>query len=386
MLKVLKKILQSIALVPSVLALCFFVLAVLIISIDINYDEIALLKRLVFNDKEDVQFVLAFLIGGIFTLTIFSYTMVMNVLNRNINNYSPRLIPMILSEKHHQIILGFTSGTIIYAMTLSIALNAKNSPEFPGIAAPLGVFFGIISVLLFIYFIHSVSRSIHINYIVKEAYVESYNTIKDLKKYESKLQKTDEKFNSSVDLVSVEVGYLKMPDLSQVERILDKHQVSISLHKHPGAFIRKNEQLISLSKSVSPEVQQSIYKLFPIDHTVSMDAIETGFKHLVEIGVKAMSPAINDPGTAITIIDYITQLFIDRSQLKTFNFFKTENNNNFHFKIVEIELLRDYCYLELYRYIKEDPIVRAHLLNSLEIVNALEGLTRLQIHMLDAKL
>ncbi|MFI8378324.1 DUF2254 domain-containing protein [Leeuwenhoekiella sp. NPDC079379] len=386
MLKVLKKILQSIALVPSVLALCFFVLAVLIISVDINYDEIYFLKNISFDDKEDVQFVLAFIIGGIFTLTIFSYTMVMNVLNRNINNYSPRLIPMILSEKHHQIILGFTSGTLIYAMTLSIALNAKNSTYFPGIAAPLGVFFGIICVLLFIYFIHSVSRSIHINYIVKEAYIESRNNIQKFIQHKSNLHHTDEIFNSTLDLVSVEVGYLKMPDLEQVERILDKHQVSISLLKYPGAFVRKNEQLISISKPVSPEVQKSIYNLFPIDHTVPMEAIETGFKHLVEIGVKAMSPAINDPGTAITIIDYITQLFIDRSELKTFNLFKTENNNNFRFKIVDLETLRDYCYLELYRYIKEDPIVCAHLIQSLEIVNTINGITKLQIPMLQAKL
>ncbi len=85
----------------------------------------------------------------------------MNVLNRNINNYSPRLIPMLLNQKHHQIILGFTSGTIIYAMTLAVAINSPNVKYFPGIAASIGVLFGILSVLLFIYFIHSVSQSIH---------------------------------------------------------------------------------------------------------------------------------------------------------------------------------------------------------------------------------
>ena len=33
------------------------------------------------------------------------------------------------------------------------------------------------------------------------------------------------------------------------------------------------------------------------------------FKQITEIAVKAMSPGINDPGTAINAIDYLTELF-----------------------------------------------------------------------------
>ena len=47
-----------------------------------------------------------------------------------------------------------------------------------------------------------------------------------------------------------------------------------------------------------------------------------GFKQLTEIAIKAMSPGINDPGTAITCIDYLSELFALRLKKKDFSFIK----------------------------------------------------------------
>jgi len=377
MLKFLKKILKSIALVPSLLALCFLLIAILLSEVTVDYDAVVFINQLTFDKKEDVQYVLAFLIGGIFTLTIFSYTMVMNVLNRNINNYSPRLIPMILSEKHHQVILGFTSGTIIYSMFLSITLNATKTDYFPSIAAPLGILFGMICILLFIYFIHSVSRSIHINYIIKEAFQESLTNIKSFNEFENKLFERNNNLKHLFELKSVDVGYLKMPSLKQVESFIRKNKCSIILHKIPGEFIRKDELILSVSKKFDNKAITTILDLFPVDHNVPMDAIETGFKHLVEVGVKAMSPAINDPGTALTTIDYLTQLFIERHTMKPFNCLEIGQDNHFFFNVLPFEILRDRCYVTLYNYLKSDSLVVSHLEDSLKIVNGLKAVTPL---------
>ncbi len=183
MLAYLKRLYKSIALLPSIIALCFVVLAILLNLIEIDYAEYSLTDALAVSDKKDSQYIFSFIIGGIFTLTIFSYTMVMNVLNRNINNYSPRLIPLILSERHHQLILGFTSGTILYSMVMSLSLTNDNGAYFPTMAPGLGILFAMACVLLFIYFIHSVSQSIHINYIIDEVYKKAQ---RDLRKFKSK--------------------------------------------------------------------------------------------------------------------------------------------------------------------------------------------------------
>ncbi|MGB3775130.1 MAG: DUF2254 family protein [Leeuwenhoekiella sp.] len=367
-MKYLKRILHSIALVPSVLALSFLILAVVLLASEIDFEKVPFLNKICFTTKEDVQSVLAFLIGGIFTLTVFSYTMVMNVLNRNINNYSPRLIPMILGEKHHQLILGFTSGTIIYSMTLAMAINAEDLVYFPGIGAPLGIFFGIFCIILFIYFIHSVSRSIHINYIVKEAYIESLGILKKFQKREKILTYVDDfNTNDAKVIKSNQAGYLKMPSLKQVAHSCSKKDISLKLLKYPGTFVLKGEALLMVSggKNIN---NNDLLKLFPIDHNVPMDAPETGFKHLVEIAVKAMSPAINDPGTAITALDYLTQLFLERSQLKKFNAYTLGKKRFFYFSIVPFDTLLEWSFKEMQCYLKDDPVLSVYLERSRTII------------------
>lgn len=361
-LKYIKRILHSIALVPSVLALCFLLFAIVLLAIEIDYNDVPVLRKISFTDKADVQFVLAFLIGGIFTLTIFSYTMVMNVLNRNINNYSPRLIPMLLNQKHHQVILGFTSGTIIYSMTLAVAINSPNITYFPGIAAPIGVLFGIVCVLLFIYFIHSVSQSIHINYIIKESFKRSMTNIEHLaeKKRYLKVEKIQEN-NFQTEIRSKSCGYLKMPDISAVGKFIKKNNVSIKLLKHPGEFVNKKEVFILIEGNIKESAKSDIHQLFELDYNVPMNVTETGFKHLVEIAVKAMSPAINDPGTALTSLDYLSQLFIERAQISDFNCLKSLKSVGFYFQIVPYKELHYYVFEELDHYLKDDPILMEYL-------------------------
>ncbi|ARN77728.1 hypothetical protein BST97_06800 [Nonlabens spongiae] len=358
MLVYLKRLYKSIALLPSIIALCFVVLAILMNLIEIDYAEYSLTDALAVSDKKDSQYIFSFIIGGIFTLTIFSYTMVMNVLNRNINNYSPRLIPLILSERHHQLILGFTSGTILYSMVMSLSLTNDNGGYFPTVASGLGIIFAMACVLLFIYFIHSVSQSIHINYIIDEVY-EKAN--KDLEKFKSK-----EEFFSNYEgedlyheiVNSGSCGYLHDFNVSELYKDAKKMDVSIQIVKFKGAFILENEVFLKSSRELSEEEIEKIKDHFVIDHTVCSDVFETNVKHLVEVGVKACSPAINDPGTALNAVDFLQQLMINRFKFEDYNVYSEGIENQIIvFNTIERKNLFETVYHEMYYYMKDDPVL-----------------------------
>ncbi len=358
MLALIKRLYKSIALLPSIIALCFVVLAVLMNLFKIDYAEYSITDALAVNDKQDSQYIFSFIIGGIFTLTIFSYTMVMNVLNRNINNYSPRLIPLILSERHHQLILGFTSGTILYSMVMSLSLTNDNGSYFPTMAPGLGILFAMACVLLFIYFIHSVSQSIHINYIIDEVYEKAQ---KDLKKFKSK-----EKFFFKYEKQDLEYeiknsgncGYLHDYDVNQLFKDAKKLDVSIQVVKFKGAFVLEHEVYLKSSRKLNKEELKKITNHFVIDHTVCSDVFETNVKHLVEVGVKACSPAINDPGTALNALDFLQQLMISRFKFEDYNCYGEDSGER---KIVFNSIARkdlfETVYHEMYRYMKDDPVL-----------------------------
>ena len=53
-----------------------------------------------------------------------------------------------------------------------------------------------------------------------------------------------------------------------------------------------------------------------------------GFRQISEIGVKAMSPGINDPGTALNTIDYLTSLFLNLMQKADFEYITDNEKEN----------------------------------------------------------
>lgn len=157
-LPMFRRIRNSISFLTMCIALSFGVLALSLFFFRPNI--LNDYPQLVITDKESIKFILSFTIGGIFTLTIFTFTMVMNLLDRSISNYSPRLIPLILREKQHQIILGVTSGTLLYALIMAIFISSSQTDNFPPIAATLAIIMSMVNIILFIYFIHSVSQTI----------------------------------------------------------------------------------------------------------------------------------------------------------------------------------------------------------------------------------
>ncbi|MGB3592307.1 MAG: DUF2254 family protein [Nonlabens sp.] len=358
MLKFLKRLYKSIALLPVVIALSFILLAIALSWIPVDYESYAVTRFLVVKDATDAQNIFSFLIGGIFTLTIFSYTMVMNVLNRNINNYSPRLIPLILAERHHQLILGFTSGTIIFAMVMSLNLNNVKDDYFPDIAAGLGIIFAIFCVLLFIYFIHSVSQSIHINYILKEVYVKA---LEDLKKDQFPSKCFSNNDHPALDHAITNpgsCGYLHHFDYQALSKDLNAIGCDIYICRPVGSFIQEDELIFQSSKELSDDQVDKIFSHFVIDHTVCSNVFEVSIKHLVEVAVKGCSPAINDPGTSLGALDYITQLLQKRFNQNLHNCYQLDKNNHIYFDRITNEELYTYTYKELYHYLKNDPILR----------------------------
>ena len=52
------------------------------------------------------QAILTTLIGALISLMVFSFSMVMVLLNNAASNYSPRILPSLIANKFHQIVLG----------------------------------------------------------------------------------------------------------------------------------------------------------------------------------------------------------------------------------------------------------------------------------------
>jgi len=102
---------------------------------------------------------------------------------------------------------------------------------------------------------------------------------------------------------------LRQVDLPQLVRLAQQVNATFRLPLKPGDLVRENAVILEVWNPVTPPEQGPILKCFElgIDRTMNQDPM-FGFRLLNDIALRAMSPAINDPATAVQTLDSIENL------------------------------------------------------------------------------
>lgn len=108
------------------------------------------------------------------------------------------------------------------------------------------------------------------------------------------------------------IGYLQRVDLGSLQRIAASRKLRITLAVLPGAMVAPSRPLAWVAPDSSdsgPLSPKDIEKAFIIGPLRQFDDDPRfGLVVLAEIGCRALSPAINDPGTAIAVLGALHRL------------------------------------------------------------------------------
>ena len=163
-----------------------------------------------------------------------------------------------------------------------------------------------------------------------------------------------------------------------IKNILDfceKNSTRIYIKIPKGLFIRSNDILfLSEAKLDDDQLNKLNSNINFSKSELVTDNYSLAFKQITEIAVKAMSPGINDPGTAINAIDYLTELFALRMKKRDADIFVNEKKKaQFKTNIIKFNVLLFNVMASLVTYSKKDPIIVQKLLWMLEYLSNQEA-------------
>ena len=319
-----QRIVSSIAFYPALITLGLVLLCIVSIWLEMTYLQAYKedIKLGLVNNAENARLILGTLVGGIVSLMVFSFSMVMVVLNSASSTLSPRVIPSLISSRNHQFILGIYLGTIIDSLLLILTIQEGDDINIPSLGIFLALGLGIVSLCLFITFIRGISQSIQVDYILNSLFKK---TLKELQVQQGKFGQFSERQQWPDDhgwpvTRSTRAGYFKAFNSEAAKALLQKHDLRMTIEVHNGFFVMPGHPLFRLSRQVDEEVTETLLDAF--DFYVEEYANQHyffGFKQISEIASKALSPGINDPGTAIKAIDMLGVLFAERLKLPDFD-------------------------------------------------------------------
>ncbi len=358
---------SKIAFYPTLLACSGFLVALLMIYLEqhgISRKIMDVFPILMVEDGDTALTVLSACLGGLISLMVFSFSMVMLLLSQASNNYSPRLLPGLISDKRHQIILGVYMATILYNIfTLFSIEPSEKKYTLPGFSVLLGIAFTILCLAAFIYFIHNISQSIQINNILDNIF---HGAEKRLQKLIESEEKSNNDFPNTKDWYEYKAGrsgYFQNISTVNILNICEEEKTKIYITVPKGLFVLKNGIFIKSEKKLDEKIVDSIISNISFARgELIEDNYTLAFKQITEIAVKAMSPGINDPGTAINAIDYLTELFALRMQKTDNGVVAQDEKATLKVAVVTFKELMYNVMASLRTYCKHDPIMVEKLL------------------------
>lgn len=355
---------SQIAFYPTILTIGGFLFALLMKVIEntgVSQKMIEIMPQVAIKSGDTARTIMSVCIGGLISMMVFSFSMVMMILNQASNNYSPRLLPGLISNKVHQIILGLYMGTIMYNIfTLFSVEPGDEEYSLPGLSILIGIGLTIFCLALFIYFIDNVSKSIQINNILDRIFNTALKRLEFITKKEkdSTIPGSFPDTTGWYGYTAKSTGYFQNILENNTMELAAKNETRIYITRPKGFFIPKNLPLILSEKELD---EKAVGDFLSNINFARGEIIENNyvlaFKQITEVAVKAMSPGINDPGTAVNAIDYLTELFALRMKKLDRNLHGKDGTTYLKVADVSFSELMYYTMASLRTYCCGDPVV-----------------------------
>lgn len=291
----------------------------LVILVDYKYTSIhQYIPKFLMTNKSLARTILSSLVSAIITITTFTFSTTMVVLTMYSSQFSPRVVQNFLSEKMTLKVLGIFMGGFFYFMTsLLFIKGVENSDTF--ISATVGVIYAVVCLIYFALFIFKVSASIQANNLIEELYKEAGDSIKRAvdSHHEFAFKCNDSSIigknkKNFFSIASNKNGYIQSIDYMAIMKSVNYSNTSIKLEIRNGDFIVLGQPLLDIytDSEISSEDIRDIsnkindYILVDNSRNISYDYMYA-IEKIVDISLRAISPGINDPNTAIQCINIL---------------------------------------------------------------------------------
>jgi uncharacterized membrane protein len=269
-------------------------------------------------DPQVAQVILAGIAASIMTVVSIVFAILLMTLTLASMQFSPRIIVSFSRDRVTQWTLGIFLGTFSYCMAALPAARSLPHPFAP-VATVLGAMvLALACVGLLLFFIHHISQAISVSHIVDRIAEETEAMIDELMPGRRRLIRLKDAEpltpNPSEHAVCNEVsGYIRFIDTRRLVAVAKHHHISIRVLRRVGHFVPAGIPLMMVSKGnrLPPEGTAELLAAFDFGPTRTLQQdVEFGVLQIVDIALKAISPAVNDPTTAINCVDQLSRILI----------------------------------------------------------------------------
>lgn len=326
--------------------------------------------------------------------TVFSITIV--ALQLASSQFTPRVLRQFTGDRINQSVLAVFIGTFTYCLLVlrTVQDSTEQTQAFvPVISVTVAIVLALACIAFLIAFIHHMAQQMQVSYILTRASSDALGLVhsyfrEDIPK-RSELADRDYAQGEGQDVLSDSSGYLQHYDNEYLLQTAHENNLTIRMLVPMGAYLNTRQPIARIWTSNGQHVDldkagKAVRGAFVTgsERTLTSD-LPLGVRQIVDIGLKAMSPGINDPTTATQALDRISEVLARAGQLAPpERILYVDDRPAVFLPVIGFSELTNIAFTQIRHYAKADLIVMLHLVRTIERVASLvdeihhEGLLR----------
>ncbi len=312
---------QNLGVIPGFVMLLFAGLGVGLVEVDRHIDLDGV--QWVFNGNGSAaRTVLSVIAGSLITVAGLTFSITMVVLQLASSQFSPRILRTFFGDRVTQVTIGAFVGTFVYSILVLRAVGSAAEAGFvPRLSVTVASLLGIGSAVLLIVFLHHVSQLIQVSYVTATIAHDTLKRIDCL--YPERGGEPVSDADGTAPLGSWRAeragrvlperpGYVQRVALADLPDKLEPSVQRVAILVCPGDFVSIDTAIAEIwPQQAAESSRRAILRAVSIASERDLDQdVDFGLRQLTDIALKAMSPGINDPTTAVTCIGYLRAILV----------------------------------------------------------------------------
>lgn len=338
------------------------------------------------TDMETGEMILSIVANSFITITTLTFSITMIVLTMYTSQYSPRVVRNFLTQKNTLQSFGVFVSGFLYVMLVFLFMNGYAS-DGRILSATIGIVYILIGIVFFFRFVNGVASFIQVSNLIErlkdtaQKEVESYKRRISGRNVISKDYRDRDKEGRAIR--AGKDGFVRELDYDYLKKVADDNALEIYFNKVTGQFVTETTVVgwyYESDGSVRDEQKEKIADKIRKGMRIGIQRSEIQdfdftIQKIVELAVRALSPGINDPNTAIHCIRNTSVLLRELSDLPKgyIVFSESKHSKNGVYGTVCVEamdfgLLLMNTYQQLINYGRSNVTVIKEIIKALRVI------------------
>jgi uncharacterized membrane protein len=233
--------------------------------------------------------------------------------------FSPRLLRNFLRDLVNQLTLSSFVATFAYSTAglYTVGISAgQRTTNYPRLAVSGALVLLFVSMIMLVFFVHHLAHSIQIDQVMADVEHDTLKVVRDSLAPGDDATKGVGVPSQAVPLLAVRSGYAQTFHLEELVEVASRHDAFVALVPMIGEHVIMGTPLAwawgagdhsELGPRATEELMAGLAHgvRLGFERTAEQD-VAFGVRQLADVASKALSPAVNDPYTAVQAVDHLS--------------------------------------------------------------------------------